>query len=164
MSTQYLQNLHSALRKSGARLILAESCTGGLLSAQITSLPGASDFFLGSLVTYHPHLKTKLLNVPTELIEQEGVVSGACALAMAEGALLLTEEATWSLATTGALGPAISSDLGSVFVAWSWRESGGGIGRHLARLQIPEDLIQRREVSQKWVCRTVYKKFLELLS
>ncbi len=143
---------------------MAESCTGGMLAAQMTSLPGASDFFLGSLVLYHALLKIKILGVPAELIEQEGVVSGACALAMAEGALLLTEEATWSLATTGALGPAISSDLGRVFVAWSWRESGGSIGRHLTQLQIPEDLIQRREASQKWICRMVCKKFLEFLS
>lgn len=72
---------------AGHRLGLAESCSGGLLAARITNVPGASDYFAGSAVTYSYEAKEELLGVPKALLEEFGAVSPECAEAMAKGAL-----------------------------------------------------------------------------
>lgn len=69
------------------RLGLAESCSGGLLAARITNVPGASDYFAGSAVTYSYEAKEELLGVPKALLEEFGAVSPQVAEAMAKGAL-----------------------------------------------------------------------------
>lgn len=71
----------------GHRLGLAESCSGGLLAARITNVPGASDYFAGSAVTYSYEAKEELLGVPKALLEEFGAVSPQVAEAMAKGAL-----------------------------------------------------------------------------
>jgi nicotinamide-nucleotide amidase len=71
----------------GRRLGLAESCSGGLLAARITNLPGASAYMAGSVVSYSNQAKVDLLGVDPELIEQKGAVSAAVAEQMALGAL-----------------------------------------------------------------------------
>jgi nicotinamide-nucleotide amidase len=71
----------------GHRLGLAESCSGGLLAARITNVPGASDYFAGSAVTYSYETKEELLGVPKALLEEFGAVSPQVAEAMAKGAL-----------------------------------------------------------------------------
>jgi nicotinamide-nucleotide amidase len=71
----------------GRRLGLAESCSGGLLAARITNVPGASDYFAGSAVTYSYEAKEELLGVPKGLLEAHGAVSPEVAEAMALGAL-----------------------------------------------------------------------------
>jgi nicotinamide-nucleotide amidase len=65
---------------------LAESCTGGLIADKLTNVPGASNFFMGSVVCYLPPVKERVVGVPAGLIEQHGVVSGEVAAAMATGA------------------------------------------------------------------------------
>ena len=91
-------------RERGWSLGTAESATGGMVAERITSVPGASAVFVGSVVAYTPALKTALLGVPTELIEEEGVVSEEVALAMAEGgAARLGAEVV--VAVTGSAGP-----------------------------------------------------------
>ncbi len=92
------------LRERGETLATAESLTGGLLSAAVTSVPGSSAAYVGGLVTYATVLKQRLLDVPAEVIDSEGVVSAACAVAMARGAASRTG-ADWALATTGVAGP-----------------------------------------------------------
>jgi nicotinamide-nucleotide amidase len=72
---------------AGHRLGLAESCSGGLLAARITELPGASAYMAGSVVAYADEAKTELLGVDPALIERHGAVSPEVAEAMAEGAL-----------------------------------------------------------------------------
>jgi competence/damage-inducible protein CinA-like protein len=72
---------------AGRRLGLAESCSGGLLAARITNLPGASAYLAGSVVAYSNQAKTDLLGVDPELIEAKGAVSAEVAEAMAIGAL-----------------------------------------------------------------------------
>jgi len=72
---------------AGHRLGLAESCSGGLLAARITNVPGASDYFAGSAVTYSYEAKEELLGVPKALLEEFGAVSPEVAEAMAKGAL-----------------------------------------------------------------------------
>ncbi|MBS1885025.1 MAG: competence/damage-inducible protein A [Actinobacteria bacterium] len=71
----------------GRRLGLAESCSGGLLAARITDVPGASDYFAGSVVAYSYEAKEGLLGVPKALLEEKGAVSPEVAEAMALGAL-----------------------------------------------------------------------------
>jgi nicotinamide-nucleotide amidase len=92
-----------ALREAGATLALAESCTGGYAGQLVTSEPGASDIFRGSVVAYSNDLKTSLLSVPAELLQEHGAVSEPCARAMAEGALKATG-ATIAVAITGIAG------------------------------------------------------------
>ncbi len=85
-------------------LATAESCTGGLLSQLITSVPGASRVFELGLVTYAERMKTKFLDVPPAWIRTYGVVSAEVALAMAQG-LRRQSAAQLCLSVTGLAGP-----------------------------------------------------------
>lgn len=85
-------------------LALAESCTGGLIAARLTSIPGSSDYFLGSVVAYHNQIKKKVLGVPATTLEAHGAVSRETAVAMAEGVRQLTG-ADLGLSVTGIAGP-----------------------------------------------------------
>jgi PncC family amidohydrolase len=100
-----------------ATLATAESLTGGRLASAVTSVPGASESYVGGFVTYATELKEALLGVPAALVEQYGVVSGECARAMAEGCRAVTG-ATYAVATTGVAGPDRQEDkpVGTVFV------------------------------------------------
>lgn len=82
----------------------AESLTGGLLGGAITAAAGASTVYVGGVVTYATAAKEELLAVPLEVIEGEGVVSAACARAMASGVRRLLHT-TYGVATTGVAGP-----------------------------------------------------------
>lgn len=93
-----------ACEKAGLRLVIAESCTGGLLAACLTEIPGASNVVERGFVTYSNAAKTELLGVGAELIEAHGAVSAEAARAMAEGALARVP-ADLSLAVTGIAGP-----------------------------------------------------------
>lgn len=92
------------LQEHSASLATAESCTGGLLSAAFTAIPGASRVFQGGVIAYTPTLKTQWLQVSPEVISQYGVVSCEVALAMAKGICHATAS-DWGLATTGVAGP-----------------------------------------------------------
>jgi nicotinamide-nucleotide amidase len=92
------------LQMRGATLAVAESCTGGMLAARITSVPGSSRYFLGGAITYANELKTSFANVPPKLIEQHGAVSKEVAIAMAEG-IRGECDATYGVAITGVAGP-----------------------------------------------------------
>ena len=88
------------LRGSGCTLSAAESCTGGEISHLITTIPGSSEYYLGSVTSYAAEVKCKVLGVKKETIDTEGIVSSAVAAAMAEGVRRLTGS-TYSVATTG---------------------------------------------------------------
>jgi nicotinamide-nucleotide amidase len=92
------------LREASATLALAESCTGGYAGEIITSEPGASDFFLGSMVCYSNDVKVNVLGVKAATIEEHGAVSELCAKEMAEGAKRITN-ASVAVAITGVAGP-----------------------------------------------------------
>lgn len=81
-----------------------ESLTGGLVLAELTSVPGSSAVVRGGLVTYATDLKTSLAGVPEALIVENGVVSEAVAAAMAQGARVVCG-ATWGVGLTGVAGP-----------------------------------------------------------
>ncbi|HEX2096667.1 MAG TPA: competence/damage-inducible protein A [Solirubrobacterales bacterium] len=89
----------------GRRLGLAESCSGGLLAARITDLPGASAYFAGGVVAYSNEAKAELLGVDSALIERHGAVSAPVAEAMSRGALERFD-ADVAVAITGVAGPA----------------------------------------------------------
>ena len=88
------------LRGSGQTLSCAESCTGGMVSHLITTVSGSSEYYLGSVTSYHPDVKAKVLGVDPAIIESDGIVSAAVAGAMARGVRALTGS-TYSVATTG---------------------------------------------------------------
>jgi PncC family amidohydrolase len=75
-----------AARARGVTLATAESCTGGMVAAELTAVPGSSDVFLGGAVTYSNQLKHDVVGVPDDLVERYGAVSAEVAAAMADGA------------------------------------------------------------------------------
>ena len=101
------------LRKQGATVTAAESCTGGLVAARLTEQGGSSDFFLGGYVTYSEAQKTDILGVPRELIAKHSAVSEPVAAAMAEGARKRSG-AVYALSTTGYAGPSGGTDFNPV--------------------------------------------------
>ena len=96
--------LLEAARERGDLLATAESCTGGLLAATLTAIPGASDVFERGFVTYSDTSKSELLGVPAWLIERHGSVSEDVARTMVGGALTHSR-ATLAVAITGIAGP-----------------------------------------------------------
>ncbi|MFG1696486.1 CinA family protein [Nonomuraea sp. NPDC049309] len=103
---------------AGATVAVAESLTGGLIGATITSVPGASKAFRGGVLSYATDLKHQLLGVPAELLRREGAVHPEVADAMAAGVAKLCG-ATYGLAVTGVAGPEPQDGkpVGTVYVA-----------------------------------------------
>jgi PncC family amidohydrolase len=131
-----------ALSSAGHTLAVAESLTGGLLSATVTDVPGASAVFRGGVCAYSSDLKVSLLDVPDDLVRSDGVVSASVADAMARGAReRLT--ATYALSTTGVAGPdpQEGKPVGTVFVAVSGPE---GTDTHELRLNGDRQAIRQR--------------------
>ncbi len=118
------------LAARGAKLAVAESCTGGCLSNQITNVPGSSAVFIEGVVTYSNDAKTRLLEVDAVLLGEHGAVSAAVASAMAENALRLSG-ADYALSLTGIAGPGGGTEgkpVGTVFIGLAGR--GGVVKTH----------------------------------
>ncbi len=98
------EDLGIALRKRGATIALAESCTGGLIASRITDVPGASDYFLASYITYSNASKVRTLGVREGTLTRHGAVSAEAAREMAAGARRISG-ADAALAVTGIAGP-----------------------------------------------------------
>ena len=94
----------------------AESCTGGMIASLITSVPGASEYFLGSVTSYAIAVKQRVLDVHPDDIISYGVVSSEVAAAMADGVRKLTGS-TYAVATTGLAGPG-GDDRNPVGTVW----------------------------------------------
>ncbi len=92
------------LGQRSLHIAVAESLTGGLLGATLTSVPGSSKVFLGGVVSYATRLKTALLGVPSDTIAHHSVVSEEVAIEMAVG-LQNRTNADWVIAVTGVAGP-----------------------------------------------------------
>ena len=105
------------LSKHGKTLSTAESCTGGLIASSITSVPGASEYFLGSVVSYANSVKQEVLGVPQEILMNHGAVSSECVAAMAEGVRNLTGS-DFAVATSGIAGPGGGSAEKPVGLVW----------------------------------------------
>jgi nicotinamide-nucleotide amidase len=114
-----------ACRSGGLRLATAESCTGGLIAAVLTSIAGSSSVVERGFVTYSNDSKTELLGVPAGLIADYGAVSEPVARAMAEGALARSH-ADISVSVTGVAGPGGGSPdkpVGLVHLACARRDT-----------------------------------------
>ncbi|MDX9858596.1 MAG: competence/damage-inducible protein A [candidate division Zixibacteria bacterium] len=105
------------LRDNDRTLAVAESCTGGLLGAAVTSVPGSSAYFRGGILAYSDAAKTRQLGVPPEVIGSHGAVSEECAVAMAAGCRERFET-DYALALTGIAGPDGGSDEKPVGTVW----------------------------------------------
>ena len=105
------------LASEGKTLSTAESCTGGSISAMITSVPGSSAYFLGSVTSYANSVKTGVLGVSEDIIDRYGAVSSQCVAAMAEGVRKLTGS-DYSVATSGIAGPDGGSSEKPVGLVW----------------------------------------------
>lgn len=111
--------LVGALKTVRLKLATAESCTGGLVAAAITDVPGSSAIFERGFVTYSNEAKMDSIGVASELLEKHGAVSAAVAAAMAEGALRHSR-ADVAVAITGIAGPGgatAAKPVGLVYLA-----------------------------------------------
>lgn len=107
------------------RLVIstAESCTGGLIAKLFTDLPGSSDWFDCSFITYSNESKSKMLGVDVEVLKNSGAVSQPVVTAMAEGAIK-NSAANIAVATSGIAGPGGGTrekPVGMVWIAWAGR-------------------------------------------
>ena len=110
-------------RSKGATLATAESCTGGMIAAALTDIPGSSDVFDRGFVTYSNDAKIQMLDVPPSLITDHGAVSEDVARAMAEGALT-NSNATLAVSVTGIAGPGGSEHKPEGRVCFSVAQTG----------------------------------------
>jgi nicotinamide-nucleotide amidase len=104
-------------RAEGLRIAVAESCTGGLVGARLTEIPGSSDVFLGGVIAYENNVKTELLGVPAALITEHGAVSEPVARAMAAGAAQRFCADT-AVSVTGIAGPGGGTPTKPVGTVW----------------------------------------------
>lgn len=112
------------LKQRKLKLAVAESCTGGLIGARITNVPGSSGYFERGAVTYSNAAKTEMLGVPAELIERHGAVSSQVAAAMAQG-IRQAAKTDFGLSVTGIAGPEGGSEkkpVGLVYTALATNE------------------------------------------
>ncbi len=137
-----------ANRAAGLRVAVAESCTGGLVSAALTEIAGSSDVFEAGFITYEDSAKLDMLGVSRDVLETFGAVSIAVAWAMAQGALAKSSADT-AVAITGIAGPGGGSEskpVGTVVFARARRDAEpqeivadrkefGDLGRGGVRLQ-----------------------------
>jgi len=106
-----------AAREKSVMIAAAESCTGGLVTAALTEIPGSSEVVDRGFVTYSNAAKTGMLGVPEDVLERYGAVSRETALAMAEGALRLSR-AQLAVSITGIAGPGGGSPDKPVGLVW----------------------------------------------
>ncbi|NLB83712.1 MAG: nicotinamide-nucleotide amidohydrolase family protein [Synergistaceae bacterium] len=109
--------VHFESKKRNLTLSCAESCTGGLVGAALTEIPGSSEVFLGSAVCYSNQAKKSILSVSQEILDSFGAVSSQCALSMAEGARRIYGS-DLSLSVTGIAGPEGGTEEKSVGTVW----------------------------------------------
>ncbi|MFC4497867.1 CinA family protein [Streptomyces ovatisporus] len=118
------------LIQRGETVAVAESLTGGMVAAEITSAPGSSQAFIGSVTAYATDVKRELLGVDGVLLRERGAVDAEVARQMAQGVRKLLKS-TWGVATTGVAGPEPQDgqEVGTVFAAVAG--SDGAIARPL---------------------------------
>lgn len=122
--------LLEALSRRGWTAALAESCTGGLVSAALTSVPGASDHFWGAVVSYANEAKETVLSVPRDVLELHGAVSAETVRSMARGILALSG-ADVSAAVSGIAGPGGGTPEKPVGTVWIGLASRDGRSREI---------------------------------
>ncbi len=148
------ERVGDCLRERGETIATAESCTGGLIGSLLTDVPGSSDYFDRSLVTYSYDAKLELVGVSRETLDDVGAVSEPVSAQMARGARD-SAGATWGLATTGIAGPTGGSDekpVGTVYIGvayaadWGTGDSWANVERYVfdgSRTEIKERIATR---------------------
>ena len=119
---EHVLNLLAAKNK---KITFAESCTGGLIASQLTKIAGSSAVFEAGFVTYSNQIKSKLLGVKKQTLNNDGAVSQNTVIEMAKGALA-TSSADFTLAVSGIAGPSGGSKekpVGTVWIAWGDKET-----------------------------------------
>lgn len=127
--------VHETLRAAKKTLALAESCTGGRMAARLTQISGASDYFLGSLVTYSNHLKEAVLQVSAQTLQEHGAVSEETVREMLHGTLALSG-ADYAVAVSGVAGPTGGTPekpVGTVWGGIATKEGGMFVTQFLAK-------------------------------
>jgi nicotinamide-nucleotide amidase len=137
--------LLDACRARGWKIALAESCTGGLISAALTAIPGASDVVDRGFVTYSNDAKLEVLGVPDVTLAEHGAVSEPVVRALAEGALARSR-ADLALSVTGLAGPAGGSPGKPVGLVW-FGLAQLGAPPHSERVIFPGDRTAIREAA-----------------
>ncbi len=135
----------------------AESCTGGYLAHVITSVPGSSRYFRGSVVAYHNEIKQEILGVPEEILQQHGAVSEETVKLMAENARkkLKTDIA---IATSGIAGPDGGTDEKSVGLVWmAYADGNGTVAK---KEQFLKDRMFNIQYSSKTLLTILYRKLM----
>src|SRR5258708_3911049 len=143
----FLASLQDVLRRRHLTVAVAESCTGGLLAAALTDLPGSSESFLGGMVTYANEAKIGILGVDEAMLKKHGAVSAEVAEQMATGATSRFG-ADVGLGVTGVAGPAseggqtggltfIGARYGDRSLVRRYHWNGGPAANPVARLAAP---------------------------
>jgi PncC family amidohydrolase len=141
------ESLIAALAGRGATFATAESCTGGLIGARITDVPGASSVYLGGVVTYSDRAKTDRLGVAPALLAAHGAVSEAVAAAMAEGCLRAFGSSL-AVSVTGIAGPSGGTPEKPVGTVWIGLADSGGARAESFRFGGTRDMIRERTVNK----------------
>lgn len=150
---QAVGRLAAQLKEREIHIVFAESCTGGLVSAVLATVPGISKWLCGSAVTYQEATKTCWLGVPVDTLDRYTAVSHQVASDMAAGVLRITPQAKLAVSVTGHLGPGAPQELdGTIFIGAAIRrdprstirietapkstdpEDTGGAGRTIERI------------------------------
>ena len=119
--TELIASVSADLLKNDFSLITAESCTGGMIAAELTSVPGSSEWFEGAFVTYRLSAKRRMVGVRSKTLDDFGAVSEPTAREMAIGALRASD-AQLSVSVTGVAGPDggdLIAPVGTVWFAWA---------------------------------------------
>jgi PncC family amidohydrolase len=155
------RHVASLLAQRERRLVLAESCTAGLLAASLARVPGISAHLCGSMVVYRDATKMRWLNVPEPVLAQHTAVSEQVAELMVRGVLENTPEADVAASITGHLGPDAPADQdGVVFVGLAERRGGAIRLAPVHRLQL---MSRERVVRQQEAVVRVLDLFIALL-
>lgn len=142
MITSLERKVAPLMRRRDLKLVLAESCTGGLISHRITNIPGSSEYFLGGIISYADSAKQAILGVKEETLSQYGAVSREIVLEMARGARKLfslqgyPQEEIIAISISGVAGPGGGSEekpVGQVWIGmcaadgeWAWKFNNNG--------------------------------------
>jgi len=150
MTEELVTGLASQLAEKRLKIVFAESCTGGLVSAVLAGIPGISEWLCGSAVTYRSATKIAWLQVDAQQIDKHTAVCGEVARQMAVGVLEKTPEADLALSITGHLGPGAPTPLdGLVFIGRAVRGESGELATEVSQhsLKTQDRLIRQREAT-----------------
>jgi nicotinamide-nucleotide amidase len=155
---QLAQLVAADLGRSRRTLSTVESCTGGWIAKALTDLRGSSAWYLGGVIVYSNALKQSLVDVGAQTLARHGSVSEATAREMAHGMMKYGADIT--IAVTGVAGPdggSPAKPVGTVWLAWAWRELSGDISVHAELEHFTGD----REAVRR---QTVQRALTEVLS